>query len=98
MLQYTNTCTQKRLPEGKWTFRCSWRGGLLLDAVAAIAEEVIQRQVRIVDHVTTGRTSVFEIAAKLYGDRKRAEEILQNNPQLRPLFIPPGTVFRVLVR
>lgn len=72
------------------------KGTRLIDSVAAIGESVVSRQTRIINFTTTGRTSVYEIAAKLYGDVDRVSEILRANPQESPLFIPAGTVLRVL--
>lgn len=72
-------------------------GSRLIDSVAAIGEEVLQRQARIIQFTTVAPvTSIFELAAQLYADRSRAEEIRQNNPVVAPLFIPAGTVLRVL--
>lgn len=74
------------------------RGMRLIDTIARIGDAVIARQGRIVIRTTTGPTSVYELAAKLYGDPARVDEILRRNPLPRPLFIPAGTVLRLLER
>lgn len=71
-------------------------GARLIDSVAAIGEATVSRQVRIITITTNGPTSVFELANQLYGDASRVDEVLQANPQKRPLFIPAGTRLRVL--
>jgi prophage DNA circulation protein len=74
------------------------RGARLIDTVARIGDEAIAQQGRIVLHTTTGPTSVYELANKLYGDMDRVDEILRRNSLPNPLFIRPGSVLRVLER
>lgn len=75
-----------------------FRGARVLDEVVAIGNAVISTQARLITVTTTTPTSVFELAAQLYGDVDRATEILQGNPQRHPLFVPVGTVLEVLDR
>ncbi len=72
------------------------RGARLIDAVAKIGEDVVSSAVRIVEITTNSPTSATELAAQLYGDATRADEILQANPQANPIFIVVGTVLQVL--
>lgn len=74
------------------------RGMRLIDTVVRIGDAAIARQGRIVIHTTKGMTSIYELASQLYGDPRRVDEILRRNPLPRPLFIPAGTVLRVLER
>lgn len=52
----------------------------------------------LVEHVVHVETSVFEVAASLYGDPSRASDIIARNAMPDPLFIPAGTVLVVAER
>lgn len=71
------------------------RGMRLIDTVARLGDAAVARQGRVVEHTVKSTTSVFELAARLYGDRDRVDEILRRNPLPSPLFIRPGTVLRL---
>ena len=72
------------------------RGSRLLASVASIGDSAISSAVRIVEITTTTRTSVFDLALQLYDDPSRVDEIIEGNPLGSPLYMPVGTVLRVL--
>lgn len=70
----------------------------LVDALGELAEASAARAVPIVEMVLTSETSAAELAARLYGDRGRAAEIVTRNPTRRPHAYPAGAVVRVAQR
>jgi len=50
---------------------------------------------RLLDFRTSGVTSIAQVAAELYGDASRVEELLDLNALANPLLIPAGTTLRV---
>jgi prophage DNA circulation protein len=70
----------------------------LIEALAQQADRAIARAVPVVSHEVRGVASVYDIATQLYGDPRRADEILQRNRIPRPYAIPAGTVLRVAER
>lgn len=70
----------------------------LIDAVSRLAEETLARAVPIVEIAVTGATDIYTLAAKLYGDIGRADDILARNPGASPLSLRVGTTLRVAER
>lgn len=71
---------------------------LYLDAITqlgdrALATVAIEVEERILDTV-----SLLDVAARLYGDEQRVEELMKRNPGVNPLFVPAGTVLIVASR
>jgi prophage DNA circulation protein len=67
------------------------RAARLLAAVTEAAERAVGTRARLLVFRTRTKTTVWEIATRLYGDIGRVEEILQRNAIESPLFIPAGT-------
>lgn len=70
----------------------------LVDALADMSETAARKAVAVIELTLSSQTSATELAAKLYGDRTRAEEIVRRNPTRRPNAYPAGTVLRVAER
>lgn len=68
----------------------------LIAAVTDIAERVQAQSPPIIDYVTRDEVSVYEVSTELYRTPNRAGDILSRNRIEAPLFIPKGTLLRVL--
>lgn len=68
----------------------------LIASVTDLAEVARRTAPPVIDYLVRDLMSVYEIAAELYGTTARAEEILVRNVVPDPLFIPRGTVLRVV--
>lgn len=73
-------------------WRVQDRSMRLLAAVVEMAERELGTEERLVTWTVPALTTVYEIAARRYGDLGRVSEILQRNGIMRPLYIPAGTV------
>lgn len=68
----------------------------LADSMSQGAERVFDSAPPIVEWVVPAPMSHFEIAGYLYGDPRRADEIVRRNPVRYPLFYTPGRTIHVL--
>lgn len=71
-------------------------GTRLIDSVAQSANATLAEATRVIDFEVTGPMSVFDVALRLYRDPDRVDEIIAANPMATPLYIPVGTVLKVL--
>lgn len=71
---------------------------LLAASLEATARELAASSPALVEHTTLVETSIFEIAASLYGDPARVSDLLARNAMADPLFIPAGTTLVVAER
>lgn len=76
------------------------RGSLLrvIEASGRLAEQAVARAVPTVELTLTGEVSVYELAAGLYRDASRVDDVLRRNSVRDPHAIRVGTVLRVAVR
>ena len=91
-IQSVMNITKGRTSRG-WRMRN--KGHQLIATVTNIGEAATAREGRIITRTLTGSLSIYDIARDVYGDVTRADEVLQRNPVLRPLFMPSGTVLRI---
>lgn len=71
---------------------------LLAASLEATARDLAASSPALVEHTTLVETSIFEIAASLYGDPARVSDLLARNAMADPLFIPAGTTLVVAER
>lgn len=67
----------------------------LMTTVRRIAESTFKDLPRVIDYEVTAEQSAVEVAAKLYADPNRAQDIIDLNPSLSPDFYGAGTVLVV---
>lgn len=64
---------------------------LFLEAITLLGDVALASAAIEVEEEILDVCSVFQVAARLYGDELRAIEIMQRNPGINALFIPRGT-------
>lgn len=82
-------------PEGQPVYEGAM---LLAAALEATARELAADAPALVEHTLRVETSIFEVAAALYGDPARVTDLLARNAMSDPLFIPAGTTLVVADR